>query len=429
MSDYIEITGGVPLKGSIQVSGAKNAVLPLMIASLLTSEPCRFTNVPNLLDVSFLLRLLEHLGSETSFQGDTAGTCTPCITSTEASYSLVKALRASFWILAPLLARTGHAHVALPGGDIIGARPVDIHLEGLSRMGADIKVRHGVVDVAAPSGLRPAKISLRFPSVGATHQLLMAMALTRGTSIIEGAAREPEVIALSEMLKSMGAGIDGIGTSTLEVRGRSDLGGACVKIIGDRIEAGTFLLAAAVTRGEVDIEGINPAHLGAFREAALECGVAIEEKTDGVRVRAPEPLRAVRIATSPFPGFATDMQAPFMAALCTAEGQSVIEEHVFEGRFGHVSELCRMGAAIKVEETTASVTGVRRLTGAPVEGLDIRAAAALVVAALGAEGITEIHEAHHLRRGYEALEDKLRGLGARICCKVSDPEDFMLTGC
>lgn len=429
MTEYIEISGGVPLKGTVRVSGAKNAALPLMIASLLTSEKCEFSNVPNLVDVNILIRLLEHFGSEGDFHAGSVSLCVPRLVATEASYSLVKALRASFWILAPLLARGRAARVALPGGDIIGARPVDMHLEGLGRMGADIRVKHGVVYASAPKGLNPAKIQLRFPSVGATHQLLMAAALTRGTSVIEGAAREPEVIALAGMLAQMGADIEGAGTSTIAVTGREELGGASVRVTGDRIEAGTFALACAVTRGSLRIEGIEVSHLGAFRNTLEEAGVSVESAEDCVVVSCSGRLSPCRISTSPFPGFATDMQAPCMAALCIAEGESIIEEHVFEGRFGHVSELWRMGAKIRVDEHTAVVEGVPTLNGAPVEGLDIRAAAALVVAALGAEGTTQIHEPHHLRRGYESLEEKLSSLGARICCRVSDPEDFMITGC
>ena len=429
MAEYIEITGGVPLRGTVRVSGAKNAALPLMIASLLTSEKCHFSNVPNLLDVNILIRLLEHFGAEGSCHAGKASVWVPKLVATEASYSLVKALRASFWILAPLLARGRAARVALPGGDIIGARPVDMHLEGLSRMGADIRVKHGVVYASAPDGLKPASIPLRYPSVGATHQLLMAAALTKGTTVIEGAACEPEITALGGMLQQMGAEVDGAGTSVIVVRGQEDLGGATVRVIGDRIEAGTFALASAVTGGNVRIEGIEIGQLGGFKDVMEEAGLAFQSDENGFTASVSGHLRSCRISTAPFPGFATDLQAPCMAALCTAKGESTVEEHVFEGRFGHVAELWRMGARIRVNERVATIEGVRTLTGAPVEGLDIRAAAALVIAALGAEGTTQVHEPHHLHRGYESLEEKLSSLGARICCKISDPEDFMITGC
>ncbi|NMC64447.1 MAG: UDP-N-acetylglucosamine 1-carboxyvinyltransferase, partial [SAR324 cluster bacterium] len=390
MAEYIEITGGFPLKGSVRVSGAKNAALPLLIASLLTSEKCEFSNLPNLLDVNILTRLLEHFGGQVSHQGNEASIQIPKLIAIEARYSLVKALRASFWILAPLLARGGAARVALPGGDIIGARPVDMHLEAFAKMGADVVVKHGVVYATAPQGLHPATINLRFPSVGATHQILMAASLINGTSVINGAAREPEVVALAEMLSQMGAKIEGAGSSTIRISGCSELGGARVKVIGDRIEAGTYMLAAAVTKGDIQIDGINAGQLGQFKDDLQNSGLSIKETEDGLHVKASERLRALKIRTSPFPGFATDMQAPTMAALCTAEGESTIEENVFEGRFGHVAELCRMGASIKVEERVAHISGVDALNGAPVEGFDIRGAAALVIAALGADGLNQV---------------------------------------
>lgn len=429
MAEIIEITGGRPLRGAVRVSGAKNAALPLLIASLLTSDPCFFSNVPNLSDVNLLLRLLEHFGSEVEFEGGRWKITTSRLVATEASYSLVKALRASFWILAPLLARGRAARVSLPGGDIIGARPVDIHLDGLAKMGADIRVKHGVVFATAPSGLHPASVSLRFPSVGATHQLLMAMSLTPGTSIIDGAAREPEVVALSEMLNRMGAEISGAGTSTITITGREELGGAEVGVIGDRIEAGTYMLAAGVTGGDIVVQGIEEQALGGFLTSLRETGILVDSSQGSIRVTSNGRMRGINVSTAPFPGFATDMQAILMAALCTAEGESVIEEHVFEGRFGHAAELCRMGARIRIEESVARIAGVPVLTGAPVEGLDIRAAAALVIAALGAEGTTEVYEPHHLHRGYESLESKLQSLGAQLALKLSDFEDSMFTGC
>lgn len=429
MLEYIEIVGGTPLSGTVKVSGAKNAALPLLIASLLTSEQCEFENVPNLQDVNLTLKLLEHFGASAEFKNGNVSVEVPSLVATEASYSLVKALRASFWVLAPLLARGRAARVALPGGDIIGARPVDMHLEALTKMGADIKVKHGVVFAFAPSGLRPAEIDLRFPSVGATHQIIMAASLTLGTTVIRGAAREPEIVALTDMLISMGCEIEGAGTPTIVVRGREELRGSKVTLIGDRIEAGTYALAALASGGDVTLEGINPAFFGEFLDVLTRMGADVSTTPNSVRVALKGRLKSVSVSTAPFPGFATDFQAPLMAALCVAEGESVIEEHVFEGRFGHVSELCRMGANIRVVERAAIITGVPTLNGALVEGHDIRGAAALVVGAFGATGETRIHEIQHLRRGYESLEKKLSSLGARISCRVADAEDFLFAGC
>jgi len=429
MSEFIEITGGVPLQGSVQIGGAKNAILPLMIASLLTPEKCRFRRVPNLEDINIEIHLLENLGAQIEFMGDQVSVQVPRLTACETSYSLVRALRASFWVLGPLLARGGAARVALPGGDIIGARPVDLHLSALARMGADIRVKHGVVYAAAPQGLKGTEIELRFPSVGATHQILMAAALARGTTILRNAAREPEVVALADMLSAMGAGVEGAGTPTIIIRGCAELGGASLDVIGDRIEAATYLLAGALTGGAVKAQGVRPEHLGGFLPVLSELGLEVDTDADSVSVRSNGRLRPVKVSTGPFPEFATDLQAPLMAALTLAEGTSTIEENVFEGRFGHVAELCRMGARIHVEERAATIKGVPRLSGAPVEAHDIRAGAALVIAALAAEGVTSIFEVHHLRRGYETLEGKLSLLGARIGCKLEDPEDFVFTGC
>lgn len=429
MSEFIEIVGGNRLTGTIQVSSAKNAALPVLIASLLTSETVEVRKVPNLEDVNLLCSLLEHLGSDIRNNDSTVYLKTEKLEASEASYSLVKALRASFWVLAPLLARGGAARVALPGGDIIGARPVDLHLAALEQMGADLKVKHGTVYATAPKGLRPAAISLRFPSVGATHQILMAAALTRGTTVIEGAACEPEVVALSDMLSAMGAEIEGAGTPKIVVSGKGELGGACVDLIGDRIEAGTYLLAAAITGGEVEVQGVKPEYFGKFLDVLDGMGLKLELGASSIRASALGRLRGVNVSTAPFPGVATDLQAPLMAALAVGGGTSFIEESVFEGRFGHVSELCRMGAKISVNDRIAAIEGVERLTGAEVEGMDIRAAASLVVAALAAEGVTTLHEPQHLRRGYERLEAKLASLGARISRRVADPEDYLFAGC
>jgi UDP-N-acetylglucosamine 1-carboxyvinyltransferase len=429
MSEVLQIRGGSPLSGTIQVSGAKNASLPLLITALLTSEKCTFHNVPVLEDVRLTLQLLEHLGAHTTFSKNTATIEVPSLIATEASYSLVKSLRASFWVLAPLLARGGAARVALPGGDAIGARPVDIHLEALRQMGADVSVKHGVVFASAPNGLRPAKINFRFPSVGATHQLMMAASLTPGETIITGAAKEPEIVAVAECINQMGGSIEGAGTDTLIINGKSELGGATVKVIGDRIEAGTYLMAAAATKGDITIEGINPAFFGSFLEILDQMNISVSTTEKSIRVNATKGIKAVSVKTAPFPLFATDLQAPLMAALTLADGLSSIQESMFEGRFGHVSELCRMGASIIIQDHCAVVTGVPKLSGALVEGLDIRAAASLVIAGLAADGVTTITETSHLKRGYEKLLIKLNSLGASAWVKVQDPDDFMFSGC
>lgn len=428
-AEVIEIQGGTPLNGTITVSGAKNAALPLLIASLLTSEPCEFKRVPILEDVNLTIQLLEHFGAQVEFSGGVAKISVPTLVATEASYSLVKALRASFWILAPLIARGRAARVALPGGDIIGARPVDMHLSGLTKMGADIQVKHGVVFATAQRGLKAANIELRFPSVGATHQIIMAASLTPGTTVIAGAAKEPEIVALADLINGMGGDVEGAGTPTIIIRGKEELGGAKVTMIGDRVEAGTYLLAAAATGGDITLQGINPSYFGEFLQILSDIGLNVGITSDSISVKSTGKLKPVSVSTAPFPQLATDLQAPLMAALTLGDGVSTIQEHVFEGRFGHVSELCRMGADIRVDEHTATITGVDRLTGAPVDGLDIRAAAALVIAGLAAEGKTIIHEPQHLRRGYEALETKLTKLGGKVWARVSDAEDFMFTGC
>jgi len=429
MSEFIEIIGGTPLRGIVNVGGAKNGALPMLMASILTSEPITFSNVPNLEDIHLTLHLLTQFGADVEFTGSTVRIVVPRLLATEASYSLVKALRASFWVLGPLLARGGAARVALPGGDMIGARPVDMHIAALTQMGADVSLKHGVVFATAKNGLKPAKIDFRFPSVGATHQVLMAAALTPGTTLINGAACEPEIDALAQLLNRMGGDVEGIGTGQLVVRGKEDLGSAEVTVLGDRIEAGTYLLAAAVTGGEVRAQGIKPAFLGGFLPVLNEMGLSVETGDDFVTVKSRGELKSVSVATGPFPDFATDLQAPLMAALTLASGESTITENIFEGRFRHASELCRMGASIQIDERVARIAGVKKLTGAPVEGFDIRAAAALVIAGLAAEGTTELYEPHHIRRGYEYLETKLQKLGASIRCRVADAEDFAFTGC
>ncbi len=429
MSEFIEIVGGERLSGTVTVGGAKNAALPILIATLLTGEECQLSNVPNLTDTSLVLHLLEQFGAEVHYDGNTVRAKTSALNATEASYSLVKALRASFWVLAPLLARGRAARVALPGGDLIGARPVDLHLDGLAKMGADITLKHGVVYATAPDGLKPAMIDLRFPSVGATHQLMMAAALTPGVTAIKGCAQEPEVIALANFLNGMGADIQGAGSSVIEIRGKGELGGTAANLIGDRIEAGTYLLAGAITNGDVTVQGVDPLFFGNFLDILTEMGLEVSSGDNWVRVKSVGELKPVHVKTGPFPGFATDLQAPLMAALTVAKGTSTIEETIYEGRFGHASELARLGAHITIADRIVTIDGVPELNGAPVDGLDIRAAASLALAALAAKGSSELHEVHHLRRGYEHFERKMSSLGARVWSRVSDPEDFIFAGC
>jgi UDP-N-acetylglucosamine 1-carboxyvinyltransferase len=434
MQNFLEIKGGTPLRGTVRISGAKNAALPLMIASLLTAESCTIRNVPNLTDVNILLHLLENLGTQGRFQDGVATLATPELISCEASYSLVKALRASFWVLAPLLARGLKAQVAFPGGDAIGNRKVDIHLAALEKMGATIDMKHGVVTAEAPRGLIPAELDLSVPgigaSVGATHQVLMAAALAPGESLIRGAACEPEIVALAEMLTQMGAQIEGAGTPTIKILGQKSLRGCTITLAGDRIEAGTYIAAAAaVPKSSILLEGIDANYLGAALPLLKEMGLGIEVSAAGIQITHAQKLKAVTFSTAPFPGVATDLQALFMAALCTAEGVSTIEENIFENRFGHVPELVRMGAAIEVEDRKAIIRGVSHLSGAPVEAKDIRGGAALVIAALGAEGLTQIFEPQHLLRGYEDLDLKLKKIGANVAFRAEEIDDSIAIGC
>jgi len=429
MTEFIEIVGGKSLQGTIKASGAKNAALPMLMAALLSEEEVFFQNIPNLLDVDLTVNLLEQFGAEVKYAQGNIAVKVPALRAVEASYSLVKALRASFWVLGPLLARGRAARVALPGGDAIGTRPVDIHLNALTKMGADITLKHGVVFASAVNGLRPAEIDFSFPSVGATHQIMMAAALTKGTTVLKGAACEPEVIALADLLNKMGAKIEGAGTPNVAIVGQETLGGAQVSMIGDRIEAGTYLLASVITGGDLKVEGIDPNHLGDFLEILSNLGATVETSPNSIRVIQKNNIRPINVTTEVFPGFATDLQAPLMAALTLAEGESTIEENIFEGRFAHVQELARMGANINVSDRTATITGVRNLSGAPIEASDIRGGAALILAGLAAEGVTSIGEIDHIRRGYEKFDSKLRNLGAQITCRPEEIEDIAAVGC
>jgi len=410
----IVVHGGKRLRGVVHVSGSKNAGLPLLFASLLTAARCTLRGLPRVVDITTTLRLLERLGVEVgdgefstvSLQARTLG-------STEAPYELVKTMRASFLTLGPLLARTGRARVSTPGGCAIGSRPVDIHLAGLERMGAEIRQQHGYVEATA-GRLRGARIVLDFASVGASENLMMAAALADGVTTIENAAREPEIVDLAAALTAMGARIDGAGTPVITIEGVRELGGFDHTVICDRIESGTLILAAAITGGDVVVEGARADHLEALLAKLDEVGVVVERRERGLAVRADGALKATDVRTAPYPGFPTDLQAQFMALMAIAPGRSVITETIFENRFMHVQELVRMGADIKVDGRSASVRGVPALSGAPVMATDLRASVCLVLAALAAQNTTEVTRVYHLDRGYERLEQKLSVLGAEI---------------
>lgn len=411
--DKIVIRGGRPLRGEVQVDGAKNAALPILLAALLTPERCTFRNVPQVVDVRTTLRLLHDLGATVHQEGDTVQIEAARLARLEASYELVKTMRASFLVLGPLLARFRHARVSTPGGCAIGGRPVNLHIEGLRRLGADVELEQGYVAAHAEE-LRGNKILLDFPSVGATEHLMMVGTLARGTTTIENAAREPEVVDLARALSSMGAKITGAGEDVITIEGVAQLHGTDYSVIPDRIEAGTFMIAAAMTRGDIDVRGARPDHLEPLILKLREMGASVHEHADGVRVIGHGRLRSVDVKTMPYPGFPTDLQAQIMAALTIAQGSSVISETIFENRFMHVYELIRMGADIKVEGHNALVRGVERLGGAPVMATDLRASVSLILAGLAAEGATEVSRVYHLDRGYAGIEKKLSALGAEI---------------
>lgn len=414
MLDQLHIIGGVKLDGVVKISGAKNSALPILIATILSGETSTLRNIPDLEDISVTLRLLSSLGAEAEHSGDTIRIRTERIRSSEAPHRFVKALRASFWLLGPLIARSGSAQVSLPGGDAIGSRPVDLHLRGLVAMGADIRLRNGVVFGSAPGGLHPREIHLDYPSVGATHQLLMTAALVPGTSVITGAACEPEVVEVADVLRLMGADIEGEGTPDITIRGRAELGGADYQIEADRIEAATYLIAGAITAGRVTAKGIARAKLGGVLDVLEHAGCTVISSDDSISVSGPERLKAVSFSTNPYPGVATDVQPMLMAAMTCADGVSRIEETVFDNRFGHVAEFRRFGANIKLDGRIAEVIGVAALSGAPVDATDIRAGAGLVLMGLRADGRTEVSEMHHLDRGYGFFADKLQALGAQV---------------
>jgi UDP-N-acetylglucosamine 1-carboxyvinyltransferase len=413
--DTIVIKGGAILNGDVPVSGSKNAALPLLFASLLTGEKCVIRNVPALADIRTAIAVLKHLGARVSQSPDGHEVVieTRNVNVTDAPYELVKTMRASFLVLGPLLARFGRARVSSPGGCAIGARPVDLHLAGLEKMGARIRISEGYVEAAAER-LRGAKILLDFPSVGATQQLMMAAALADGTTVIENAAREPENVCLATLLARMGAAVRGAGTSEITIEGRPELAGAEQTVIPDRIEAGTYMVAAAITGGSIRVAGARSDHLEAFIAKLREAKVAVVESESGLRVEANGKLNAVDVTTMPHPGFPTDLQAQFMALMTRATGASTFRETVFENRLQHTQELVRMGAKIHIVGNQATVHGPSGLSGAPVMATDLRASMCLVLAGLAARGSTRISRVYHLDRGYEKVEAKLGALGADV---------------
>jgi UDP-N-acetylglucosamine 1-carboxyvinyltransferase len=415
--DSIVVTGGTPLSGKIAIAGAKNAALTLMPATLLSEEPLTLTNAPRLSDIATMTALLQSLGVEvTSMQdGKVQVLSSHAMTSTTADYEIVRKMRASNLVLGPLLARHHQAVVSLPGGCAIGARPMDIHVTALEAMGAEIELKDGYLHAKAPGGLKGARVPLRFASVGATENVLMAATLAKGTTVIENAAREPEIVDLAKCLRSMGAHIEGEGTSTITIEGVDRLGAATHPVVTDRIELGTYMLAPVFAGGEVECLGGRLDLVGSFVEKLEAAGVDVTETKDGLKVkRRTDRAMAVNVTTEVFPGFPTDLQAQMMAMLCTADGTSVLEEKIFENRFMHAPELIRMGADIEVHGGVATVRGVDRLKGAPVMATDLRASVSLILAGLAAEGETKVSRIYHLDRGYEHIEEKLRGVGAQI---------------
>jgi UDP-N-acetylglucosamine 1-carboxyvinyltransferase len=420
--DRIRIIGGAPLRGEIDISGAKNAALPLMAASLLTSGTLSLTNVPRLADIETMAGLLSHMGVEISFENGPmhlsprTGHCTTKnISDITAPYDYVRKMRGSILVLGPLLARCGEARVSLPGGCALGVRAVDLHIKGLQQMGATIDLVDGYIVAEAKNGLQGAEINFSKVTVTGTENLLMAACLAKGETKLINAAREPEITDLAECLVKMGAEISGIGTDTLVIQGKDELHGARHSIVADRIVAGTYAMAAAMTDGDLELIGARIEHLGAVLPWLMRVGVNVEKTTAGIQVtRADGKLASVDVTTDPFPGFATDLQAQAMALMCMAEGTSLIHETIFENRFMHVPELIRMGANISVEGPVAAVKGVKSLKGAPVMATDLRASVCLVLAGLVAEGETVINRVYHLDRGYEHVEDILASCGAHI---------------
>lgn len=418
MLEKLVIEGGHPLQGEIKISGAKNAALPILASALLSDQPLVLTNVPRLRDVETTVQLLKLLGTEIDWQDDCLRLHTPHLHSIEAPYELVRTMRASILFLGPLLARAGKARISLPGGCAIGARPIDLHLQGLNRLGAQLTLQNGYVE-GVHHGLRGETIYFDIPTVTGTMNVMMAACLASGTTIIDNAAREPEVEDLANSLIQRGAKIQGAGSSLIKVEGVASLRGGQYAIMADRIEAGTYLAAATMTRGRVKITGIAPRHLQATLDKLTAVGATIRCAPENavqpwIEIGCAQRPVATDIQTQPFPGFATDMQAQFMALLTTAAGNSAVTENIFENRFMHVSELSRMGANLKIKGNTVFIEGVERLTAAPTMATDLRASASLVIAALAAKGVSEVRRIYHLDRGYERMDLKLQQLGAKI---------------
>ena len=403
------------LHGTVRISGAKNAVLPILAACLLTEEPCTITNVPPLTDVLEMAELLKEFGAETSYDGltETIKICSETLSNQQAAEKNACAMRASFLAAGPLLARCHQAALPLPGGCPIGSRPVDLHLKGFSIMGVVHKLEHGVVELSAKNRFRGKRVYLDFPSVGATENIMMAATLAKGTTTIENAAAEPEICDLADFLRKMGAEITGDGTDTIVIQGQKRLHGATHNVISDRIEAGTFM-PAAITGGDILLEQVRQEHLTPVIAKLTECNAKTEVTSSGLRVYRKGRLRPIQLKTMPYPGFPTDMQALFMSLAAVTKGTSVITETVFENRFMHAAELQRMGADIKIDSRSAIIEGVDSLTGTSVRATDLRAGAALILSALAARGETEISDIYHIERGYDRIEEKLRALGADI---------------
>jgi UDP-N-acetylglucosamine 1-carboxyvinyltransferase len=413
--DKFVIQGGTPLHGEVAISGAKNSALPVLAACLLTRDEVRLSRIPAVRDIGTMEKLLSFIGATVDVDGDRVTVHGGGLETPEAPYELVKTMRASSLVLGPLVGRAGRARVSMPGGCAIGARPINLHVSALEHLGATITQSHGYVEAEAPQGLKGAPIHFDRITVTGTEDVLMAAVLAKGDTVITNAAREPEVQDLAAMLQKMGACIEGAGTSTIRVRGVTELHGCEHAIIADRIEAGTFLIAGAMTGGDVMITGCEPLHVAALAEKMREAGATVEPAGAGrLRVTADKRLKAVDMQTEEYPGFATDLQAQFMAMMCIAEGTSVVTETIFENRFMHVQELARMGANIRLDGRKAIVTGVDKLMGAEVIASDLRASASLVLAGLVGQGQTILDRVYHIDRGYERIEAKLMGLGARI---------------
>ncbi|GAB6153334.1 UDP-N-acetylglucosamine 1-carboxyvinyltransferase [Desulfosporosinus burensis] len=409
----LTITGGKPLEGTITVSGAKNAVLPIIAASLLCAEPIQLDDAPDLLDVNIMNRVISALGAKVERKGSTLYIQAQEIDCIEAPYDLVSQMRASIVTMGPLLARKGHVRISHPGGCAIGSRPINWHLKGLEALGAEVKMDHGFLDVST-KGLKGTRIYLDYPSVGATQNIMMAASMAQGTTLIENAAQEPEIVDLATFLNEMGGKVRGAGTSIIHIEGVREFHGTSHTVIPDRIEAGSFLLLAAATGGDVLVQNVIADHLKPLIAKMEEAGIRMMEEGDGIRIRGDGIYNSVDIKTQVHPGFPTDLQAPFMAFLTRARGTGLITETVFENRFMHVDELKRMGADIKIEGRSAIVQGIQRINAAPVTATDLRAGAALILAALTADGTTDIRGIHHIDRGYEKVEEKLSRLGANI---------------